>query len=95
MQLQLQGEFYIVCCVRFILRETNVFVLISALTSMHMHLRARYFVITSKSTWTSTIALMARVYGFATSDVFVIDIESETSANALSILAKIGCSKLY
>ena len=27
----------------------------SALTSMHLQLRARYFVITSKSTWTSTI----------------------------------------
>lgn len=34
----------------------NEQVVASALTSMHLHLRARYFVITSKSTWTSTIA---------------------------------------
>ena len=33
----------------------NANVVASALTSMHLHLRARYFVITSKSTWTSTI----------------------------------------
>ncbi len=57
---------------------------------MHMHMRARYFVITSMSTWTSTIALMARVYGFATSDVFVIDIES--NHNSFAGLVKTGCS---
>jgi hypothetical protein len=34
----------------------NADVVASALTSLHLHLRARYFVITSKSTWTSTIA---------------------------------------
>jgi len=54
-----------------------------------MHMRARYFVITSKSTWTSTIAVMARVYGFATSEIFVIDIES--NHNSFSDLAKSGC----
>ncbi|KAL7531851.1 hypothetical protein ACHAWF_003945 [Thalassiosira exigua] len=53
--------------------SANRDVVASALTSMHLHLRARYFVITSKSTWTSTIAVMARSYGFA-SQVFVIDI---------------------
>ena len=34
----------------------NANVVASAMTSLHLHLRARYFVITSKSTWTSTIA---------------------------------------
>ena len=34
----------------------NADVVASAMTSLHLHLRARYFVITSKSTWTSTIA---------------------------------------
>mmetsp|Transcript_17368 Transcript_17368/g.37497 ORF Transcript_17368/g.37497 Transcript_17368/m.37497 type:complete len:206 (-) Transcript_17368:497-1114(-) len=53
-------------------------VVASALTSMHLHLRARYFVITSKSTWTSTIAVMARSYGFA-SQIFVIDIVPNTN----------------
>ena len=61
----------------------------SALTSLHLHLRARYFVITSKSTWTSTLTLMARVYGFATSEVFVIDLEEKF--NRLAEFAKSGC----
>eukprot|EP00804_Cyclotella_cryptica_P027372 CCRYP_008813-RB/>CCRYP_008813-RB protein AED:0.04 eAED:0.04 QI:690/1/1/1/1/1/3/190/327 len=68
---------------------TNAAVVASALTSMHMHLRARYFVITTKSTWTSTMAVMARVYGFATSDVFAIDIEA--NHNRFAELAKSGC----
>ena len=66
----------------------NANVVASALTSMHMHLRARYFVITSKSTWTSTISVMARVYGFA-SEVFVVDIGRNT--NMFSALARSGC----
>ena len=61
----------------------------SALTSMHMHMRARYFVITSKSTWTSTVTLMARAHGFATSEMFVIDIDRK--ANRLAELAETGC----
>ena len=36
----------------------NSAVVASALTSIHLHLRARYFVITSISTWTTTIAGM-------------------------------------
>jgi len=51
----------------------NADVVASALTSFHMHLRARYFVLTTKSSWTSSIAIFARIYGFA-SDVYVIDI---------------------
>lgn len=58
--------------------SANANVVASALTSMHLHLRARYFVITSKSTWTSTIAVMARSYGFA-SQIFVIDIGPNTN----------------
>jgi len=69
--------------------SANANVVASALTSMHLHLRARYFVITSKSTWTSTISVMARVYGFA-SDVFVIDIKGR-SANTLMLYARSGC----
>ncbi|KAL9183018.1 hypothetical protein ACHAXT_004805 [Thalassiosira profunda] len=37
-------------------KTSNNNVIPSALTSMHLHLRAQYFVITSKSTWTNTIA---------------------------------------
>ena len=61
----------------------------SALTSLHMHMRARYFVITSMSTWTSTVTFMARAYGFATSDVFVIDLKKKS--NRLAGLARTGC----
>jgi len=67
---------------------TNANVIASALTSMHMHMRARYFIITSKSTWTSTIAIMAREYGFA-SEVSVIDIGRNT--NTFSNIARSGC----
>lgn len=66
----------------------NSDVVASALTSMHLHLRARYFVITSKSTWTSTISVIARVYGFA-SEVFVTDIGRNT--NFFSAIARSGC----
>jgi len=66
----------------------NANVVASALTSMHLHLRARYFIITSKSTWTSTISVMARVYGFA-SEVFVLDIGRNT--NNFAELARSGC----
>ncbi|KAL7540814.1 hypothetical protein ACHAXR_012682, partial [Thalassiosira sp. AJA248-18] len=65
----------------------NENVVASALTSMHLHLRARYFVITSKSTWTTTIAIMARSYGFA-SQIFVIDIGR--NINAYSNYARRG-----
>jgi hypothetical protein len=67
---------------------SNVDVIASALTSMHMHLRARYFVITSLSTWTSTIAVIARVYGFA-SQVYVFDVGP--NHNLFSLLARKGC----
>ena len=67
----------------------NANVVSSALTSMHLHLRARYFVITSKSTWTSTIPVMARVYGFA-SEIAVLDIGRNT--NAFSAYARSGCN---
>ncbi|KAL7548611.1 hypothetical protein ACHAWF_011885 [Thalassiosira exigua] len=66
----------------------NARVVASALTSMHLHLRARYFVITSKSTWTSTIAVMARVYGFAP-EVVAIDIGR--NKNAFAGYARAGC----
>jgi hypothetical protein len=56
---------------------------------MHMHMRAKYFVITSSSTWTSTVTLMARAYGFSISDTFVIDLNDK--ANRLAGLAKTGC----
>ena len=62
---------------------------LSALTSMHMHMRAKYFVITSSSTWTSTVTLMARAYGFSISDIFVIDLNDK--ATRLAGLAKTGC----
>mmetsp|Transcript_2525 Transcript_2525/g.4547 ORF Transcript_2525/g.4547 Transcript_2525/m.4547 type:complete len:449 (-) Transcript_2525:36-1382(-) len=65
----------------------NANVVASALTSMHLHLRARYFVITSKSTWTSTIPVFARVYGLA-SQIFVIDIAPNT--NTYSSYARKG-----
>lgn len=71
---------------------SNADVVASALTSMHMHLRARYFVITSKSTWTSTIAVMARVYGFA-SDVYVKDVGR--NRNMFSALARKGCEPAH
>ena len=67
---------------------SNADVIASALTSLHLHLRARYFIVTTKSTWTSTIAVMARVYGFA-SEIFVIDIGKNT--NAFSAYARAGC----
>lgn len=51
-----------------------------------MHMRARYFVITSMSTWTSTVTFMARAYGFATSDVFVIDLKK----NQIDLLVWLG-----
>jgi shikimate kinase len=54
-----------------------------------MHMRAKYFVITSSSTWTSTVTLMARAYGFSISDIFVIDLNDK--ANRLAGLAKTGC----
>mmetsp|Transcript_29423 Transcript_29423/g.48276 ORF Transcript_29423/g.48276 Transcript_29423/m.48276 type:complete len:292 (-) Transcript_29423:61-936(-) len=66
----------------------NANVVASALTSMHLHLRARYFIVTSKSTWTSTISVMARVYGFA-SDIFVLDIGR--NVNNFASLARSGC----
>ena len=68
--------------------SNNRNVVASALTSLHLHLRARYFVITSKSTWTSTIAVMARSYGFA-SQIFVNDIGPNT--NTYSSYARKGC----
>ena len=63
----------------------------SAMASLHMQMRARYFVITSKSTWTSTVAVFARVYGFATETVFVIDIE-EKQSSPLASIARSGSS---
>lgn len=72
-------------------QASNEDVVVSALTSMHMHLRARYFVITSLSTWTSTIAVMARVYGFA-SEVYVHDVGR--NRNLFAALARKGCEPL-
>mmetsp|Transcript_5308 Transcript_5308/g.9887 ORF Transcript_5308/g.9887 Transcript_5308/m.9887 type:complete len:455 (+) Transcript_5308:193-1557(+) len=69
--------------------SSNAQVVASALTSLHMHMRARYFVLTSKSTWTSTIAVMARVYGFA-SEVIVFDIGP--NKNTFAHLARRGCA---
>ena len=66
----------------------NAHVIASALTSLHMHLRARYFVLTTKSSWTSTIAILARVYGFASGEVLVIDVGPTT--HAFSALARFG-----
>lgn len=71
----------------------NADVIASALTSMHMHLRARYFVVTTKSTWTSTIAVMARSYGFATSQIFVVDIGKNT--NDFGSFARTGCGNNF
>ena len=71
---------------------SNADVVASALTSMHMHLRARYFVITSKSTWTSTITVLARVYGFA-SDIYVKDVGR--NRNMFSALARKGCEPAH
>ena len=68
----------------------NANVIASALTSLHMHLRARYFVLTTKSSWTSTIAILARVYGFAFGEVLVIDVGP--TAHGFSALAKFGGS---
>lgn len=68
--------------------SANANVVASALTSLHLHLRARYFIITSKSTWTSTIAVMAKVYGFS-SEIFAIDIGR--NKNAFSAYARSGC----
>lgn len=65
----------------------NADVVASALTSFHMHLRARYFVLTTKSSWTTSIAIFARVYGYASSsDVYVIDIGK--NRNTYSDLAR-------
>ena len=61
------------------------------MASLHMQMRARYFVITSKSTWTSTVAVFARVYGFATETVFVIDID-EKQSSPLASIARSGSS---
>ena len=66
----------------------NANVVASALTSLHLHLRARYFIITSKSTWTSTIIVLARVYGFA-SEIFALDIGR--NKNAFAAYARSGC----
>ncbi|KAL7550180.1 hypothetical protein ACHAWF_013425 [Thalassiosira exigua] len=52
----------------------NEDVIASALTSFHMQLRARYFVLTTKSGWTCSISIFARVYGYSSSDVYAIDI---------------------
>ena len=71
---------------------SNKDVVASALASMHMHLRARYFVITSRSTWTSTIAVMARMYGFA-SEVYVHDVGR--NHNAFSSFARKGCEPIH
>jgi hypothetical protein len=71
---------------------SNAAVVASALTSLHLHLRARYFVLTSKSTWTSTIAVMARAYGFASSEIFAIDIGR--NKNTFSAYARKGCPDL-
>ncbi|KAL3822393.1 hypothetical protein ACHAXA_010871 [Cyclostephanos tholiformis] len=68
---------------------SNADVVTSALSSMHMQLRARYLVVTSKSTWTATIAVLARVYGFA-SEVTVIDIGR--NKNTFSALSRSGCT---
>jgi len=59
----------------------NADVVASALTSFHMHLRARYFVMTTKSTWTSSIAIFARIFGFA-SEIYVIDIGRNSNSYA-------------
>ena len=67
----------------------NADVIASALTSLHMHLRARYFVITTKSSWTSAIAILARVYGFA-NDILVTDIGP--TKHQFAYLAKLGGS---
>lgn len=76
----------------YVEQASNEDVIASALTSMHMHLRARYFVITSMSTWTSTIAVMARVYGFA-SEIFVLDVGR--NHNMFSALARKGCEPIH
>ncbi len=73
-------------------QASNEDVVASALTSMHLHLRARYFVITSMSTWTSTIAVIARVYGFA-SEIFVHDVGR--NHNTFSALARHGCEPVH
>jgi len=65
----------------------NADVVASALTSFHMHLRARYFVLTTKSSWTSSIAIFARTYGFS-NDITVIDIGR--NRNSYSDLARRG-----
>ena len=66
----------------------NAHVIASALTSLHMHLRAKYFVLTTKSSWTSTIAILARVYGFAGGEVLVMDVGP--TSHAFSALARFG-----
>lgn len=68
--------------------SANADVVASALTSLHLHLRAKYFITTTKSTWTSTIAVMARVYGFA-SEIYTLDIGR--NSNAFSGYARSGC----
>jgi hypothetical protein len=74
----------------YVIGANNADVVASALTSMHMQLRARYLVVTSKSTWTATIAVLARVYGFA-SEVSVIDIGR--NKNTFSAMSRSGCTQ--
>ena len=50
----------------------NEDVIASAMTSLHLHLRARYFVLTTKSSWSCSISILARIYGVA--DIYTIDI---------------------
>lgn len=68
-------------------KVNNEDVIASALTSFHLHLRARYFVLTSKSSWTSSISIFARVNGFA-SDIYAIDIGRNN--NYYSDMARAG-----
>lgn len=65
----------------------NADAIASALTSFHMHMRARYFVLTTKSIWTTSIAIFSRTFGFA-SDIYVIDIGR--NKNLYSDLARKG-----
>ena len=68
-------------------KVNNEDVIASALTSFHLHLRARFFVLTTKSSWTSSISIFARVYGFA-SDIYAIDIGRNN--NYYSDMARAG-----
>ena len=64
----------------------NEDVIASAMTSLHLHLRARYFVLTTKSSWSCTISILARIYGVA--DIYTIDIGR--NRNMYSQLARRG-----